>query len=238
MTEQTQFDDAAFAEWLKKNPGGEYSLFSARKTAAGISKGRPHPTLGPRLQVDSDWWEAGKPIVNELLEFHRISETATVCDYGCGSLRIGAHFLKRQPKGCFFGLDVTEDFISYGRELIGADLLEEKRPTIGSIKSTLDKVIAAQCDVLYSTHVAIHVHPDEKTTYLNNLKEICHKPGSTIIFDALISKDRVRFRNSGWGWPIKFYVEAMAPFVLSGLSYRRPRENVGHEYFFAFERPL
>lgn len=237
MPDQSSFDDAAFAKWLERHPGGRYSQFSAQKVAAGLKKGRTHPTLGPQLQFQGEWWDAGLAIFNELLALYPIPETAKVCDYGCGSLRIGAHFIKRQPVDCFAGIDVTEDFINYGKTLAGQDLINDKRPILGTLSKQIDTVVNWNCDVLYSTHVAIHVHPDEKKQYLDNLKRICHKPGSTIIFDALISRTNVRFRNSGWGWPIRFYIESMAPFVLSEIAYRRPREDVGHEYFFAFQRP-
>jgi SAM-dependent methyltransferase len=234
--EQPKFDQEAFETWLSTHPGGKYSQFSAAKVAYSIRKGRPHPTLGPRLQREGDWWDAGKPIFNEILDFYPIAETAKVCDYGCGSLRISGHFIKRQPRDCFFGLDVTEDFIAYGRELIGPELIKEKRPQLGAISKKIDEAVAYNADVLYSTHVAIHVHPDEKRGYIDNIKRIAHRPGATIVFDALIAKQPVRFRNSGWGWPIGFYLEAMEPLRLIGIAYRREREDVGQEYFLAFQR--
>jgi SAM-dependent methyltransferase len=204
--------------------------------AYSLRKGRAHPTLGLNLQAEGDWWDAGKPIFNRVLDLHPITEAAKVCEYGCGSLRVGAHFIERQSRDCFFGLDVTEDFIAYGRELIGPTLLEDKRPRLGTISKKIDEAVAFDVDMLYSTHVAIHVHPDEKQTYIDNIKRIAHKPGSTIIFDALIVRQHVRFRNSGWGWPMDFYLKAMEPFQLVHIAYSREREGVGQQFFLVFQR--
>jgi len=233
---QPEFDEEAFEAWLAKHPGGVYSQFSAAKVQSALRKGRAHPTLGSRLETPGDWWEAGKPIFEKLLDLNPVPEAAKVCDYGCGSLRVGAHFIKRQEPGCFIGLDVTQDFIAYGRELVGQELVDSKRPRLGAISEMIDEAAAFDVDLLYSTHVAIHVHPHEKAAYFENIKRIAHKPGGVIIFDALIVKEPIRFRRSGWGWPIDFYLSSMRPLRLIHLAYSRERAAVGQQFFLVFQR--
>jgi len=232
----SSFDDEAFESWRAKHPGGLYSQFSAEKVAGALRKGRSHPTHGTRLDFAGDWWDAGRRVFEELLDFYPVAEQAVVCDYGCGSLRVGAHFIKRQPPSAFIGLDVTDDFIDMGRTLIGPNLINEKNPQLGSISALIEAAEAANVNYLYSTHAAIHVHPQEKRVYIENLKRIAHRPGSIVVFDALITRKQVRFRNSGWGWPVRFYLEAMAPLRLVDFRCRCERAGVGQEYCLAFQR--
>ncbi len=232
-----KFDHDQFTAWRAKNSEGSYSQFSVEKIAASIAEGRPHPTLGPNLSTSNDWRSAGIPIFNQVMEMSQIPADAKVCEYGCGSMRIGVHFIERQPPGHYCGLDVTEDFIDYGRRLIGQNLLHAKRPLLGSIADNIDQAVQFDSQILFSTHVAIHVHPGEKMQFFRNIKKIAHSSGSTIIFDALISPQPVRFRNSGWGWPIGFYLENMQPFKLVSIIYRRDRDDFGQEFFFSFRRP-
>ena len=232
---EARFDDEAFGNWLQKHPGRPYSEFSAQKVASGLRKGTPHPTLGRNLTAGGEWWDAGRPVFEELLALHNTPEDAKVCEYGCGSLRVGAHFIRRQPARSYFGLDVTGDFIKHHQ--IDETLWNEKQPETGRIADQIGDAEAFGADLLFATHVAIHVHPEEKQAFFENIKKIISRPGGLIIFDALIAKEPVRFRNSGWGWPIGFYLAGMQPFKLIHMQYRRDREDVGQEFFFVWQRP-
>ncbi|MDQ6437583.1 class I SAM-dependent methyltransferase [Mesorhizobium sp. LHD-90] len=165
----------------------------------------------------------------EIRQQFPISETAKVCDYGCGSLRIGAHFITSQAPGSYFGIDVSEDFIAYGKELLGEQLLLAKRPRLGKISTELDEVAAAGVDLLFSTDVASHVHPDEKPEYFDNIKKIVHRTGSAAVILAITAERTVRYQRSGWAWPLGYYEESMRPLSLTKDRFRKTIVRNGYK---------
>ena len=226
--------DALYENWRQKNPTGTYSQFTNQRVLASIRAGRPHTTLGPEL-TSGDWWEGGKShyemVLSIFRNFHKLGEEhfdLKVCDYGCGSLRVGAHFIKNHPAESFFGLDVTEELITYGREKLG-DLIKSKKPVIGTIENKLDAVIKAEVDLLYTLNVSCHVRPEEVDEYYSNIKKITHKPKSLAVIHALVYERPIRFQRSGWAWPVKAYIDAMHPLKLVRKSIK-PEPAVKGEY--------
>lgn len=128
--------DAKFEAWKTQNPGRTFAEYTTSLIVKGIEKGRPHSSLGPNLKDAGDWWEAGRPSWWSIRTHHMIRNTDKVVDYGCGSLRIGAHFMKKHFQSCYFGLDVTTDFINYGLKILDDDFLRRKKPETGTIKMT------------------------------------------------------------------------------------------------------
>jgi hypothetical protein len=152
-----------------------------------------------------------------------------VVDYGCGSLRVGAHFIRDHDPECYFGLDVTNDFYEYGKELIGEELLRQKRPRIATIcPESLEAAAAFAPDILVSTACAFHVHPDEKGVYIENIKRIAHRPGARIVFDTKLMPHLQRYNDAAWARPLDFYTEAMAPMTLEPVSRITPLERHGY----------
>ena len=212
--------DAAFEAWRLKHPGGRFSEFSAARIASALKKGRPHTSLGPNLTKPGGWWNAGAGLFREGLAQHTPAPTDRICDYGCGSLRIGAHFIKRQAPDTFWGLDVTDDFLAYGPDLIGPELMAEKRPRLGTIDALLDQAIAADIDLVLSTVTAMQVHPDEKDEYLSNLKRLAHRPGAHVQVMVVLGDEAIRYRRTAWAWPLSFYEAAMQPMRLVSNVHR------------------
>ncbi|WP_438751432.1 class I SAM-dependent methyltransferase [Pararhizobium sp. O133] len=208
--------DADFASWLQQNPGGKFSEFATGVTRTSLEKGIPHATLGPALKTEDDWRKGGIQAANRVFEWGSSDEHAKICDYGCGSLRVGLHIMGRQGPGCYYGIDVSPYLIDVGAGLVGDALLQEKRPMLGTIDDKLQEVIAANIDVVFTFNVASHIHPSEQQQYISNLKAICHKPGSRVLLHAIIHPEPIRFQQSGWGWPMEQYVSWLEPLRLVG----------------------
>ena len=242
--------DQIFDEWKRKYPNGKFSDFSARRVVSALRNGKEHPALGENLR-SGDWWKDGiyhfnltTKFFSQLMDIESISEDAIVCDYGCGSLRIGAHFIKRQSPGCFIGMDVSNDLLSFGVDKLG-NLVSEKAPILGTIREKLSNAIELNVDLLFSINVSYHVHPEEISVYYNNLKKIAHKPGSIVVLHVCVSKKDstskpIRFQRSGWAWPLDFYIKMMRPLMLKMVLYDKTftRNNISlGRLYLAFQRP-
>lgn len=208
--------DEAFEAWRANRPGSKFSDFSLRRIISGLRSGRAHDTLGPNLSGGKNWAEAGRPMFEAILAMHPLPATARVCDYGCGSLRVTSHFISRQDRQCVFALDAVSDFMKIGKDLLGQEILLEKLPRFGVISARLEIAAAFRPDLVYATSVARHVHPEEKSDFIDAMKRIAGKPGSVAIFDAYVADKETRFARSGWAWPLDFYLDAMAPLKLIG----------------------
>jgi SAM-dependent methyltransferase len=222
--------DALFERWRERNPSGTFSQFSTRRIAQSIRAGKPHTTLGPKLVDEADWWTHGGPVFETVRRKTKVvtgrwSSSLKICDYGCGSLRVGVHFIKHQDAGCFVGLDVTEDFIAHGKQFLKNEI-EEKKPILGIISEKIDAAVGLGIDVLFSHNVASHVHPDEIDAYFGNIKRIVHKPGSMAIIQVLCSETPQRFQRSGWAWPLNFYHSALLPLrAVRGTPHSKCQRN-------------
>jgi len=212
--------DKLFSKWQKTHPNGTFSQFSVQRIAAAINKGSAHTTLGPNLNQGKTWWKDGEKQFHDIIARYKwvkntseAAKTLRFCDYGCGSLRVSAHLIKRQNPGCVVGLDLTEDFIKHGKKLLG-DLIEEKQVVTGTIEDKLDHAVNMNVDVLFSNNVSSHIHPNENTIYYDNIKQITHKAGSLAMVHALVSPEPVRFQRSGWAWPLEHYIASMNPMGL------------------------
>ena len=233
--------DNLFATWKQKNPDRKFSQYSATRIVSALKKGRPHTTLGPKLTTNKDWWQDGvahyKLILSKVDTF---DESKKICDYGCGSLRVGAHFIKRQNAGCFFGLDVAEYFFEEGVRMMGDEIVAKKKPVLKLIDKGLDETIAASVDAVFSFNVACHIHPDEQDDYNANLKSICHKPGSRLLLHTMNYHTPVRFQRSGWAYPVEQYIKWMRPLNLLEVTVAaRSVEKNGYSlasYLLLFER--
>lgn len=224
-------DDQIFAEYKTKHPEVTFAQFYAQGVADLVRNGKSHATLGANLDKHDVWWQAGEKPFAKYCRMHTISKDTKVVDYGCGSLRIGAHFIRYLNPNCYFGLDVISDFYEIGQQLIGEDLLREKAPAFGAIsEESVRRAVEFNPDFVYSSAVAYHVHPSDAPAYYANLKRIVHKSGSVLFMDASICDEEFRYRQRSWAWPLDYYLEN-----LDSLDYIRmykigDREEFGKKF--------
>lgn len=227
--------DREFSEYLASNPDGTYAQFSMALQAREIRLGIPHATLGPRLARFDDWWEAGARTYRRLRRLVEPAPSMRIVDYGCGSLRVGAHFIRDHNPECYFGLDVTNDFYDYGKELLGTELLQQKRPRLATInEQNLNEASDFAADIVISTACAFHVHPDEKQEYIRNIMKLAHKKGAFLVFDIVLTPSLLRYNETGWGWPLSFYEEALSPLTLQPIDHIAPFQRGDHELEYAY----
>ncbi len=99
------------------------------RLAERLRAGHRHPTLGYHPdRGDADWWQAGQARFSKMIETFGIAPQDRVIDYGCGTLRLGGHFMRYLDRGGYFGLDVAQDLITMGRELVGEDVIADRAP--------------------------------------------------------------------------------------------------------------
>ncbi|HWD28511.1 MAG TPA: hypothetical protein VG387_15175 [Rhizomicrobium sp.] len=216
-----------FKEYQARNPGTTYAQWLHGAAVNHVKQGLQHATLGSNLNK-GEWWEAGRPAFERYRRVTGIQPDAKMVDYGCGSLRIGGHFIRYLAPERYYGLDVTTALIESGKELVGPELLAEKRPRFGAIEpQALKSAAAFGADCVISTAVCYHVHPDEAPVYFGNLRQLAAKADAKLLFDAVISD--APSAESALAMPVDYYVKALAPlvFVDFHVSAKRPSETIG-----------
>lgn len=203
-------EDRVFLEFKKQHPEISFGQFRGRQIAGQLKKGKGHFSLGRNLKApdgaELDFWSSGADRAARYFKRMRLMPHHRVVDYGCGSLRLGAHFIRFLNPGCYFGLDVVPDFFRIGQELIGEELVREKAPAFRVIESAaIAEAATFSPDFVFSTAVCIHVHPDELPQYFANLVQIASKPGARLFMDAAVSPKPVRSRYDSWAWPLRRY---------------------------------
>jgi SAM-dependent methyltransferase len=208
--------DERFARFKAKDPTLTFGRYMAERMQAELASGKiGNPKGAIPVALGPDFWSAGEARARKLLSAIAPRPDSKVIDYGCGSLRIGAHFIARLARGCYFGLDVIEGFYGFGRQALGPALLEEKAPRFHIIdEAGLTMGEAFGADIVFSNVVCIHIHPDETTDYFRNLARLAHKPGARLLFNARTTEAPVRYEFDGWSWPMTFYTEALPGFEL------------------------
>jgi SAM-dependent methyltransferase len=226
MTDETPraLRNRRFAEFKAKNPDATYAEWTHGSAVRCVKDGGQHATLGGNLRRHSDWWEAGRSTFERYRKIGAIGADTRVVDYGCGSLRVGAHVIRHVNAGRYFGLDVTTALIEVGKDLAGAELIAEKAPQFGAIDAAmLEKAEAFGADCVISTAVCYHVFPDEAPAYFGNLKRLAHKPGAKLLFDLSVSDNGSP--DHALSMPLEYYVRMLAPMEF--VKFHRSVERDG-----------
>ncbi len=219
----TEEAEALYSAAKVKNPELSFSQFCMDIIVARVVAGDPHATLGPKLARPGPWSEAGIPTFNiyrrlvDLKPFHRL------VDFGCGSLRVGYHSMRYLERGNFFGMELNGALLDMGRNLVGAETLEEKKPTLRVITDeSIAEASSFGADAVVSTAVAFHVHPDDTTRYFRALVSAASKPGCKVLFDTKVSPKAGRINIMAWSWPLEFYKESLAPLIFVKSHHEKP----------------
>ncbi len=219
-------EDVSWLMWRMANPRAPFSKFYADSIERKLDRGRPHKTLGQhtfsRSSVIFSQGDRAQQFASEGHDKHDYlaryvaSPDTTIVDYGCGSLRIGQHFIRSQKPRRFWGLDVTDRFYNDGLALIGEALAGVKQPQLRKIdEKSLREVRAARPDLVYSVAVMKHVPRAELETYWDNILGLL-LPGSTAVVFADISEVEMRTAAKNWAYTqddVMKIIKRLAPSV-------------------------
>jgi hypothetical protein len=224
--------DLEFLALKQENAGLSFAEYNAHKHHRDISAGGSHYSLGTNLRDES--WKVGEDKARYYFRAMSLKPSDRVIDYGCGSLRIGGHFIRFLEPGGYYGLDVISGFYEMGTPLLGEPLIREKQPRLAVISD--DTVMDAErfeADHVFSAAVCVHVHPDDTQAYFRNLERLVAKPGARLFFNAAVTDEPMRFRYDSWAWPLSFYEKALAKLDLVGASLSNEHEKEGHRVRYA-----
>jgi hypothetical protein len=198
--------------WQKQNPTRPLREFYAERAERKLRRGKPHRTLGGNMR-NRDFGISGKDFFDKLVEFSGLKPEDACVDYGCGTLRIGIHAIEYLDPGRYWGLDVSDFFLDQGRELIGAGLIEEKRPNLRIIsREAIAEVAAAKPKLLFSNRVLNHVQPEELPEYFNNLLKMIGDSGQAVVTGKWGADETIPIRSGkSWAYSVptlKEHIEA------------------------------
>jgi len=206
-----------FEEYKKSQPGSKFSDYYVYKLAAILEAGEPHGALGKDLSARNApiaFEEAGLNEFGKYLDWFNLTPEMRVVDFGCGSLRLGLHFIKFLSKNHYFGLDLTTDFIAHGVDHLNELLGDDWDAKIGTIDKDFDDAVNHKADFVVSSNVAYHIHPDEWDRYFERLSQLASKHGSTLCFDSRIAREYVQFGDRNFAYPLEFHTNALPNFKL------------------------
>ena len=184
-----------FAAWLEKNQGGSFTQFYAESVLDALSGKRKHASLGPTLVEGSE--DHARKRFDELVA-QGIKPSDTVVDYGCGTLRLGVHFIDYLDADRYIGLDIDDRIIAAGRDHLPADLLEAKRPVLEVISpESLARAAAKRPQWIFSNGVLPHVPPEHLNAYFTNLARFV-LGGATGIFSGKARAKREKLSSKSW----------------------------------------
>lgn len=187
-------NDLQFWAWQRRNPGLSYADFYAWQIGRKLDRGGAHKTLGQRVfrnncdklpgsAHDADSFaRTGRAKFDRIVAAAGLKPDDVVADFGCGSLRIGQHFIRALAPGHYWGLDVTDRFYSDGVAMIGAATMARRRPNLRVIgPQALAEAAAARPSLVVSVAVLKHVPADEWAVYFDRLMSLVAPRGRLVI---------------------------------------------------------
>lgn len=181
--------------WRRKNPGRPVKDWY-RERMQGALNGGLHSTIGGNLR-SGEFSKAGDSEFAALVRLG-LKPTDVCVDYGCGTLRIGQHAIRYLDAGHYWGMDIAQDFLTVGRELVGA-LDAEKAPNLRVISPQSIAEVASKAPAfVFSYKVMQHVHPDELNEFLEHIVTIIGPSGRAFIFSKWTENETVQYKAMGW----------------------------------------
>jgi hypothetical protein len=240
--------------WRMRNPERSHGDYYAERVTRRLDRGEGHSTLGPaerrqatrrttrgptRGRDDLDIWQRGSGTF-AFLKAYGLDPLHKVADYGCGSLRIGMHFIDRLQPGRYWGVDVTRRFFEDGLRLLDPAMVAEKAPRLDVISDeTLREIRLWQPDWVFSISVLMHVPPAEIETFLRKVTGLLAPGGrAVILFDQ--TARNMQTAGMAWTYSESFLCETLRRidpdfrisfrfFATVGHIGRRPINRLGME---------
>lgn len=215
LTASYGLDQLELHDAEKDNPNGTFKDFYSIQVDKQLESGKPHATLGGNLKR-GDFGSSGSRVYETLLDLG-LKPEHTVVDYGCGTLRVGVHVISHLDPGNFWGMDIAEFLLDKGRDLIGSEVVESKKPNLGVIgPEFVEKAASTNPDFVYSIAVLIHVHPDEASEFFDNLGQLLAAGGTLYMTAKCVEGDEtVQYAGRSWAYGLE---RVRSEFAKRGLT--------------------
>lgn len=194
------------ARWQRAHPGASFGEYYAAAHKRKLARGWPHATLGHLgwdhaempTQWDKDNFAARGDNDWTHIRAMGVMPTDRVVDYGCGSLRVGQHAMRFLDPGCYWGLDVTDDFFGPAKSLLDPGVVAEKAPKVDVINpENLAEVRRWKPNVIFSNAVIQHVPPTELRAYFQSLTSLIAS-GAMALVIFVSGPDGERYQGMNW----------------------------------------
>jgi SAM-dependent methyltransferase len=200
-----------YRRWKRHNPEGDFSQFYVDHVLSATEKGKGHPTLGTRgftktkpgavawtpesfAQRGCEQWSYYSRVTN-------LTRHGKCVDFGCGSLRVGQHAIRQLERGCYWGLDVTDAFITSGLQLIDPSIISQKQPHFSVIEdSSIEQVRAWKPDAIFANAVLQHVPPPELPTFFRRIGRLL-APGAIAAIVFIADSSITQVKAMSWAYP-------------------------------------
>lgn len=204
--------DLAFRAWRYLHPEATFGDFYTAVVGYGLDRGLAHNSLGslafrrrgaiaPGDRHDRDSFAAtGRGKFDNIIALAGLSPYDVVVDFGCGSLRVGQHFMRQVEPGNYWGLDLTDRFYRDGAALLGEAEMARLRPNLHVIDdAALARAAAARPSLVVSIGVLQHVPRAEWATYFDRLVSLTSDHTRLVVnFTAGAGAGAGRIGNTSW----------------------------------------
>ncbi|GAB2176199.1 SAM-dependent methyltransferase [Dongia sp. agr-C8] len=237
--------------WQLRHPDRSHGDYYAERIARRLDRGEGHATLGLQERQrllhptrgagggNLELWQRGAGTFR-FLKAYGLEPLHKVVDYGCGSLRIGMHFIDHLAPRKYWGVDVTRRFFEDGLRLLDPEMIQEKAPRLEQISArSLSEIRAWQPDFVFSVSVLMHVPPAEVDDFLRKITDLL-APGAraVILFDR--TEQNAKTATMSWTYNEAFLCEALRRinpafqisfrfFEPAGFAGRKPISRLGME---------
>lgn len=222
------WEDASWLIWRMRHPGESFAGYYANSIKRKLDRGAPHRTLGqfewssksPAYSQGNraaQFSGEGLRVFRELLPLR--PQAGAVIDYGCGSLRIGQHFIDLLGPGEYWGLDITERFFNDGVAMLPENMIAAKAPELHVIGTdSLARAAAAKPGLVYSVAVMQHVPRAELATYWGNILALL-QPRSVAVVNFDMAEKEMRTGGKNWAYT-EMQVRSIIASIRPGMPLR------------------
>ena len=177
---------------------------------------------GPREAVGGEDLGIGD-LQFDFMTGHGLTETSTLLDLGCGTLRGGQFYIDFLEPGHYVGIDLSRDAIESGKELLPDRLLREKSPTFYVNDDLKFQQLNREFDFIIAQSVFTHLPKSDIVECFENVDKILSTDG---VFYATYF-DNHSYNNQRLFWYEPSWIEATAESA--GLRARTlPEEEYPH----------
>lgn len=197
-----------FLEWRSQNPEALPSEYYVVKVVRGLERGTPQNALGRHLDFAGlvAFQRYGLQILDDMKNIG-LQPHHKLLDYGCGALRAGLILMQYLNPGCYWGLDITDDFIKIGLEDSDPVLIAEKKPFLGIInENNLESVRSAGMNYILASSVLCHVHHKELPLFFDRIMSLM-SADTKLRIDCMATDSPMMVKSTQWAYPEKIIEE-------------------------------